>query len=439
MSVNASLINKRIARNTMLLYVRMLLIMAVTLYTSRIVLKILGVTDFGIYNVVGGIVAIFAFLNSALGSSTQRYIAYALGRGDEKELKNIFTSSIVVHVIVALVILLLAETVGLWLFYSKLVIPEERIYAAFWAFQASVFTCFINVISVPYNSLIIAHEKMAAFAYISIVEVLLKLFLVFSISILPFDKLILYAVFILCSGLIIRIIYQIYCQRHFVESKLIRIYDWSQFKGMLSFSGWTLIGMLAWTCQTQGLNILLNIFLGPVINAARAIADQVNNAVMQLINNFQLAAKPQIIKYYANNDIQQMNELVLNVCSLSSYLLIVCIIPISINIDYLLFLWLGEYPKETPVFVQIILFQSLTQAIITPIIMITQATGNMKKPNVYGGIICLLTIPMSYILLEMRVDVVIVLLLSIIPLILKSIVDVYYAHKYVGFSILKFY
>lgn len=439
MTDNTSSINKRIARNTMLLYVRMLFIMAVTLYTSRIVLQILGVTDFGIYNVVGGVVSIFAFLNSALGSSTQRYISYALGKGDMNDLKNIFTSSVVIHIIIALVILLLAETLGLWLFYTKLNFPEERINAAFWAFQASVLACIINVVSVPYNSLIIAHERMAAFAYISIVEVLFKLLLVFFIAILPFDKLILYAVFILFSGLIIRIIYQIYCQRQFAESRLSRIYDWTQFKGMLSFSGWTLIGMLAWTCQTQGINILLNMFLGPVINAARAIADQVNNAVMQLINNFQLAAKPQIIKYYANNEIQQMNDLVLNICSLSSYLLILCIIPIIINIDYLLYLWLGKYPIETPVFVQIILFQSLTQAIVTPVIMITQATGEMKIPNIYGGLICLITIPMSYILLMTGIAVNIVLLLSIIPLMLKSIIDVYYANKYVGFSISKFY
>jgi len=436
---NLSSNSKRIAKNTLLLYVRMLLIMAVSLYTSRVVLKILGVTDFGIYNVVGGIVAMFAFLNSALGTSTQRYLSYTLGKGSQNELKNIFTSSVIIHVILSLIIFILAETVGLWLFYEKLIIPQERLNAAFWVFQASILTCIINVISVPYNSLIIAHERMGAFACISIVEVLLKLLLVFLISVISCDKLILYALFVLLTGLIIRVIYQIYCYKQFEEAKLVRIYNWTQFKGMLTFSSWTLIGMLAWTCQTQGLNILLNMFFGPVVNAARGIADQVNSAIMQLINNFQLAAKPQIIKYYANNDIQQMNSLVFNVCSLSSFLLILIIIPVAVNIDFLLFVWLGEYPDYTSVFVKIILLQSFTQVIVAPVVMITQATGKMKMPNIYGGLVSLTTIPLCYVFLRLGFSVEMVVLLSIIPLILKSILDVYYANIYVGFSLSEFY
>ena len=431
--------NRRIAQNTMLLYIRMLLIMLVSLYMSRVVLKILGVTDFGIYNIVGGVVSIFAFLNSALGSSTQRYISYALGEGNIVKLKTIFTSSVIIHVFVALLILLLSETIGLWFFYHKLVIPEERLGAAFWAYQASTLTCIINVISVPYNSLIIAHEKMDAYAYISIIEVMLKLLLVFLITVLPFDKLVVYSVLILSVSIITRYIYQLYCRRKFVEAKLVRIEDWRQFKGMLTFSSWTLVGMFAWVCHSQGLNILLNMFFGPIVNAARAIADQVNSAIMQLINNFQLAAKPQIIKCYANNDINKANNLVGNMSLFSSYLLILCMIPVSLNIDYLLSVWLGEYPPMAPVFINIILIQSLSQATVAPVIMISHATGKMKMPNITGGITYMLTIPICYVLLRNGATAEEAVLASLIPVILKSVWDVLYAKKYTGFSMSKFY
>ena len=431
--------NKRIAQNTILLYVRMLLIMLVSLYMSRIVLQTLGVTDFGIYNIVGGVVSIFTFLNTALGSSTQRYISYALGKGDINELKNIFTSSVIIHILVALLILLLSETIGLWFFYHKLVIPEERIEAAFWAYQASILTCMVNVISVPYNSLIIAHEKMNAYAYISIIEVVLKLLLVFFIVTIPFDKLVLYSILILIVSVTIRCIYQLYCQKKFVEAKLVHIKNLRQFKGMLTFSGWTLVGMFAWICHSQGLNILLNMFFGPIVNAARAIADQVNTAVMQVVNNFQLAAKPQIIKCYANNDVNKVNNLVGNISLCSSYLLILCMIPILLNIDYLLAIWLGEYPPLTSIFIKIVLIQSLSQAIVAPVIMISHATGKMRMPNIMGGLTYMMTIPLCYILLRNGATAEETVLASLIPIILKSVWDVFYAKKYTGFSMSKFY
>lgn len=417
----------------------MILIMGVTLYMSRVVLQVLGVTDYGIYNIVGGVVAMFAFLNSALGSSTQRYITYALGENNNLKLKSIFTSSIVIHVAIAIVTIILAETIGLWFFYNKLVIPHERMTAAFWAYQASIAACGINIISIPYNSLIIAHENMGAFAYISIIEVLLKLALVFLISVFNYDKLILYASFILLSNIIIRIIYQLYCKKKFEETKLVRIKDWNQFMGILSFSGWTLIGMLAWTCQTQGLNILLNMFFGPIVNAARALADQVNNAILQVVNNFQLAAKPQIVKYYANDETKQMNALVSNVCIFSAYLLIIIFIPLSINIDYVLHLWLGEIPELTIPFINVCLIQSLGQVMISPVIMITHAVGKMKKPNVYGGFTYLLTLPLCYLILKLGGSAVVAVAASIIPVILKGYWDVYFADKYGGFKIKQFY
>ena len=437
--MNMSSNNKRIAKNTLLLYVRMILIMGISLYTSRVILRVLGVIDFGIYNVVGGVVTMFSFLNSALGSSTQRYITFALGKNNRDELKNIFTSSIIIHGAIALLILLLAESIGLWFLYNKLVIPEERMQAAFWTFQASVCACMINVLSVPYNSLIIAHERVGAFAYISILEVTLKLLLVFGISIIEFDKLILYSLFILLTNISIRLIYQLYCKKHFIEARLVKLRDRKQFKGMLSFSGWTLIGMLAWTCQTQGLNILLNMFFGPVVNAARALADQVNNAIMQVVNNFQLAAKPQIIKLFAGDEIEHMNSLVMTVSAFSAYLLIIIFIPISVNVECILDIWLEDYPELTATFINIILIQSLSQVLVAPVIIISHAVGKMKMPNIFGGLTYLLTLPTCYIVLKLGGGAVLTIFFSLIPIMIKGFWDVYFSWKYTGFNLSRFY
>ena len=302
--------NKRIAKNTLLLYFRMLFIMAINLYTSRIVLKILGIEDFGIYNAVGGIVAMFGFLTSAMSISTQRYITYELGKNNLKQLNKIFNTSITIHAVISVIILILAETIGLWFLYNKMTIPIERLNAALWTYQASIASAIILIMSIPYNATIIAHEKMSAFAYISVLEVVLKLAIVYLLLISNFDKLKLYSTLILIVQLIIRIIYGQYCKKHFLETKIHFIKDKSLFKEMLSFAGWNLWGNCAGIASTQGVNILLNIFFGPHINAARGIAVQVQGAVNQFASNFQTAINPQITKSYAQGDYNYMHNLI---------------------------------------------------------------------------------------------------------------------------------
>lgn len=271
--------NKRIAKNTLLLYVRTLFIMLVTLYTSRVVLNTLGVTDYGVYNVVGGVVAMFGFINGSMSSATQRYITFALGRGDMMWLYTVFSTALQIHFLIAILIVVLGETIGLWFMYTQMQIPADRMDAAFWVLQCSIASTVVMVISVPYNADIIAHERMSAFAYISILEAVLKLVIVYALVISPFDKLLFYAILILTVQVFIRFCYNHYCNKHFKESRYRHVWNKSLFKEMTGFAGWSMFGNLSAVFYGQGLNMLLNVFFGPVVNAARAVAVQVQNAI----------------------------------------------------------------------------------------------------------------------------------------------------------------
>ena len=392
--------NKRIAKNTLLLYARMLLLLAVSLYTSRIVLATLGIEDYGLYNVVGGIVAMFTFLNTAMGNSSHRYIAYALGKGDEKELNQVVSATCLIHWGIAIVILILSETVGLWFLHNKMVIPEGRMTAANWVYQFSVVSCMVTIISVPYNAMIIAHEKMGAFAFISILDAVLKLLIVYLIQISPFDKLIFYAALILSVGILDRMIYQIYCHRHFNEARHIKLHKVPQLKEMMSFAGWSLIGNLAFIGNTQGLNILLNMFFGPSVNAARGIAVQVNGAVKGFVTNFQTAVSPQIIKSYSQGDYKRLHSLVFSSSKFSFFLLYCMVLPISIEAKTILGLWLKEVPDYAVIFTILVLLITLIEPLSNPIDKANQATGKIKDYQLVEGGTLLLIVPLSYIALK---------------------------------------
>lgn len=288
--------NKRIAKNTLMLYIRMLFTMAVSLFTSRVVLNTLGVEDYGIQNVVGGVISMFTFINGGMVSSTQRYLNFEIVKGNADRLRSVFNTALQIHALIALVIIILGETVGLWFLLEKLVIPEERMTAAMWVYQCSIIACAVNILSVPYNADIIAHEKMSAFAYISILDVTLKLVIVYLLVVSPIDKLIAYAILTLLVQLLIRYVYTRYCNKHFQESFVEWRFNKPLFKEMLSFAGWSFLGNLAAILYTQGLNMMLNIFFGPVVNAARGIAVQVQSAVHQFVSGFQTALNPQITK-----------------------------------------------------------------------------------------------------------------------------------------------
>ena len=320
--------NKCIAKNTSMLYIRMLLTMAVTLYTSRVILNTLGVEDYGIYNVVGGFVAMMGFLNNSMAVATQRFLSFEIGKKSNSQFSRVFSMSMSIHILIALVILVLAETVGLWFVKTQLTIPIERMGAALWVFHFSILAFIVNVISVPYNATIIAHERMNVFAWVSIIDVSLKLLIVFILQWFGYDKLKFYALLMFGVALIIRLIYGSYCSRKFVESKFHFYWDKSLFKTIMSFAGWSLWGGAASVLHSQGVNILLNIFFGPAINAARGIAYQIQGAVNSFVSNFQIAINPQIIKSYASSKIEYMHQLIFQGAKYSFYLLFALSLPI---------------------------------------------------------------------------------------------------------------
>lgn len=393
--------NKRIAKNTLLLYVRTLFIMLVTLYTSRVVLNTLGVTDYGIYNVVGGVVAMFGFINASMSSATQRYITFALGRGDMKRLQNVFSTALQIHVLIAVLIIILVETVGLWFMYTQMQIPADRMDAAFWVLQCSIISTAIMIISIPYNADIIAHEKMSAFAYISILEAVLKLSIVFALVLSSFDRLIFYAFLILAVQLLIRLCYSHYCSRHFEESKYRHVWDKSLFKEMTGFAGWSMFGNLAGVLFGQGLNMLLNVFFGPVVNAARAISVQVQSAIQQFVGNFQMALNPQITKTYAKGEMDEMHKLMFRSARFSFYLLFFLSLPVLFETNFILTVWLKIVPDNTVIFLRIIICTSLIYTLANPLIIANQATGKVRKYQIVCGSILLMILPFSYVCLKL--------------------------------------
>ena len=399
MSNQSSDNNKRIAKNTLLLYFRMLFMMAVSLYTSRVVLNTLGVEDYGIYNVVGGVVAMFGFINSSMSSATQRYITFALGKGDMNRLQTVFSTTLQIHTLIAGIIVLLGETVGLWFLYNKMQIPADRMDAAFWVLQCSIISTVVMIISVPYNADIIAHEKMSAFAYISILEVVLKLVIVYMLVVFSFDKLILYAILLLAIQLLIRFCYSIYCNRHFEETKYKHVWDKTLFKEMTGFAGWSMFGNLAGVLFGQGLNMLLNVFFGPVVNAARAVAVQVQNAVQGFVSNFQMALNPQITKTYAKGELSDMHKLMYRSARFSFFLLFFLSLPVLFETNFILTLWLKTVPENTVVFLRIMICTSLIYTLSNPLIIANQATGKVKKYQAVCGSILLLILPISYVCL----------------------------------------
>lgn len=392
--------NKRIAKNTLLLYIRTLLIMLVTLYTSRVVLNTLGVTDYGVYNVVGGVVAMFGFINSSMASATQRFITFALGKGDKDNLQKVFSTALQIHVLIAALIVVLGETVGLWFMYTQMQIPADRMDAAFWVLQCSIVSAVVMIISVPYNADIIAHEKMSAFAYISILEAVLRLAIVYLLLAFSYDKLILYAFLTLAVQLLIRFCYSSYCNKHFPESKYRHVWDKSLFKEMTGFAGWGMFSSLSGILSGQGLNMLLNVFFGPVVNAARAVAVQVQNAILQFIGNFQMAINPQITKTYANGEMEDMHKLMFRSARFTFYLLFVVSLPVLFETNFILTVWLKTVPENTVIFLRIMICVSLLYPLSNPLIIANQATGQVRNFQFVSGLILLFILPVSYICLS---------------------------------------
>ena len=427
----------RIAKNTLLLYLRMLFQLGIALYTSRAVLNALGVIDFGIYNVVGGIIVIFSFLNNAMASSTQRFLVYHLGTNDSRKLKQIFSSAIIIHFVMAVVVVGLAEIMGLWFLQAKMIIPMERLEVAKWVFHLSVISSAITILSVPYNAAIRANERMGAFAAISIIETLLKLCVAIFISFCNGDRLLWYAGLLLGVSVIVRTIYGVYCSKSFPEAKLIFPRNNKLlYKEMTSFAGWSLVGNLSVVGYTQGINLLLNIFFGPAINAARGIAVQVQNAVYGFVRSFQTAVNPQITKSYAIGDLKSMHLLIYRSSKLSFYLTLMLSLPIIIETPYVLSLWLNIVPDYTVAFCRLTFISCMIESISNPFMIGASATGKIKKYHLIIGSILLLIVPVSYIFLKLGFEPIIVYIIDILIQFIAQIIRLFLCRHLFSLNIL---
>lgn len=426
--------NRSIVRNTGILYIRMLFTMGVSLYTSRVVLDTLGVVDFGIYNVVGGIITMFSFLNGTLGAGTMRFITFQLGKNDFDELKKVFSISVTIHFLLAIVILILAETVGLWFLSNKLNVPVDRMQTVQWVYQFSVFTSLLTIIQIPYSSSLIAHENMTIYAYVGILEVVLRLILVYLLIISSYDKLLIYSLLIFLVNVIVMCIYRFYCLSKYRECKYYFVWDKEIYKSMLSFSGWNIFGCMADTGSNQGVNILLNLFFGPSVNAARGISYQVSSALNVFVTNFQTAASPQIVKKYAENKIDELHSLLFQNAKYAFLLLFFISLPVMFELDIILYWWLKNVPEMTALFCRLIILQTLFYSMIRPFIIAIHGVGKMKYVNLTGGMLLLMVMPVSYVFLKMGFPVYIPFIVYIFGTLGEFVFVLYFLTKYINLS-----
>lgn len=397
---NVSANNKRIAKNTLLLYFRMLFMMLIGLYTSRIILDKLGEIDYGIYNVVGGFVTMFTVISGAMTTATQRFMSFEIGKGEKGDVKEIFSTMLFIHILLGLIILLIGETIGTWFLNEHMNFPTGRYEAANWVFQFSLFVFILNVINVPYNGALIAYEKMSAFAYFSIIDAVLKLAICYVITITPFDKLIVYAALMAIIQMTLLTTYYVYCRKKFITCKFSYHFNRSYAKEVASFVGWNLIGSFASVAKEQGVNVVLNIFFGPAVNAARGVAYQVLSKINGFVNNFQMAMNPQIIKNYASGEREAMYTLVFRGAKLSYLLLLTLSLPVVVESQLILNVWLKEVPEYTSIFLQLAIFTALLNTLSNPLIVSMHASGKVRNYQIVVGSISLLTLPIVYTTLK---------------------------------------
>ena len=397
---NNSASNKRIAKNTLLLYLRTLLLMLISLYTSRVLLDVLGVDDYGIYNVVGGVVAMFSMISGSLSASISRFLTFELGRGDMERMRMVFSTSVNIQVVIAMIVVVLGEIVGGWFVCTYMNIPAERLDAAMWVLHCSLAMFCINLVSLPYNACIVAHEHMDAFAYVSILEALLKLSVCYLIVVSPFDKLKTYALLLAVVALIIRFVYGAYCKKHFAESKYKFVGRSSVYREMAGFAGWSFLTNACYLFNTQGVNILINLFFGVALNAARGIANQVDGIIMQFVNNFTMAINPQITKTYAAGQRQEMFKLVCRGAKFSYFLLLLIALPMIIETEIVLSLWLKDVPEYTVVFLRLTIVGSMFNMLGNTGYTACMATGNLRHYALVVSSVGILVFPLTWIAFE---------------------------------------
>lgn len=434
--------NRRIAKNTIYLYIRMLFSLVVSLYTSRVILHALGAVDYGINNVVGGVVTMFAFLSGTMSTATQRFLSFEMGQGNREGLKKTFEASNTLIILLAVVIIILVEIIGLWLLNNKLVIPNERMIAAQWVFQFATAALLLQILSVPYSAAIIAHEKMSAFAFIGIFDVILKLVIALLIqyAVGDIDKLIFYSASICGISILMRTINVLYCKKQFEECRNVKIkYEKETGSRMLSFFGWNTIGAFSWVAKEQGVNIVINMFCGPAVNAARGINSQVMGAINGFITNFQVAMNPQITKSYAAGDYTALFNLVFRGAKFSFFLFMFLAIPVFLDIDYILSLWLVEVPEHTANFIRLTILLMAIETVSSPIITSLLAIGNVKTYQIVVGTLLLLNLPLSYFALKLGFEPEITVVIAIVLSVLSLLVRLCLIRSYAGFPVMQYF
>lgn len=417
--------NRRIAKNTLMLYARMLVGMLVSLYTSRVLLNALGVEDYGIYGAVGGFVSMFSLISSALTSSISRFLTFELGSGDKIRLRAVFETSLLIQIAMAVIIVIVSETAGIWFLNNKMTIPAERMAAAGVVFQASIVSFVFGLLTVPFTSTIISHEKMGAFAWFGIFDIFARLGIVLLIAYCSAvkDRLIVYALLVVALGVLMQALYVIYCRSRFEECRFSLSFDRRIFREMGGFATWNFIGCTAGLLKEQGVNLLYNVFVGPVLNAARGIAGSVNGAVTSFASNFMTALNPQITKLYAAGDLKYAHSLVERGSKFSFYIILFFAVPILLETEFVLKIWLGKFPEHSVDFVRLTLMVSLTGILSNTLITLQTATGKIRNYQVVVGGLLLLNFPLSYICLRMgmkpEVTYIVAMLINIVCLFVR--------------------
>lgn len=397
---NATSNNKRLAKNTLILYFRTIVILAISLYTSRVILQVLGVEDYGIYNVVGGVVALFAIISQTMIGATQRYLTFELGKKENNHSREIFSTALTIHISLALILLFLFETVGLWFVNNELNIATSRMVATNWIYQFSIITFTLHIIRIPFEASIIAHEKMSFFAYINMLEAILKLIILYLIPLCAFDLLVQYGCYILLIALLAFAFYFFYSKRHFSEISFVFVHDKSYYTNMFSFAGYNFLASASGVLTRQGLSIMLNIFFGVTVNAAKGIAEQVNGAVTKFVNDFMLALNPQITKAYAGGDINYTMSLVYRGSKFSFYLLLLLGLPVFIEAPFILSIWLNTVPEYTVVFVRWTIATAMLGTFANSVSTCGMASGDIKRLSIWSGSLRLLILPIAYVYLR---------------------------------------
>lgn len=392
--------NIRIVKNTIMLYFRMLLILVVSLYTVRVVLETLGVVDYGIYNVVGGVVLMFSFISNSMASAAQRFFAFEKGRNDRQRIQQTFSLMMTMFLLTAFAILLLTETIGMWFLNNRMIIPNDRMDAANWILQFSIFSFITTIVTIPYNAVIIANEKMTVYAYVSIIEVIIKLIIVYLLQLFPFDKLKLYSILNFASTIFITMIYRTICKKKYSECHYFFYWDSKMFKNILGYSGWNLLGILAKVINEQGINVLLNLFFGPIVNASRAVAYKVNSSINQFVMNYITAARPQITKYYATGEYEAMTKLVFQSSKFSYFLIFILSLPVLLETEYLLTIWIKYVPDYVVLFTRFVILIAIVDTLSYPLTAAASATGEIKWYQIVVGGVMLLNLPISFLFLQ---------------------------------------